>query len=139
MPRLKTEPFGTGDQSWIGSTHGIYNCRTVKLDPTSFTGATHYPNGYLPSGTPLSIVDGTAVRFDGDAPLAGFLYTDQKVAGDETLNVPLYEHGKVRIGRLPQVHRAAVGEVAEAANPSGLITFVDRDNVAPAAAGGEEG
>lgn len=55
MPRLSTESFGAGDQSWLGGTHGIYNCRTVAPDPALFTLA-EFPDGVVPSGTPLGLV-----------------------------------------------------------------------------------
>jgi hypothetical protein len=58
MPRLSTESFGAGDQSWLGGTHGIYNCRTVAPDPELFTSAL-YPDGVVPSGTPLGVVTAT--------------------------------------------------------------------------------
>ena len=52
MPRLTSEAFGGGDQSWLGSSHSIANCRTETLDISAFNKATHYPDGYIPSGTP---------------------------------------------------------------------------------------
>jgi len=54
MPRLREETFGSGDQSWLGSTHGMYNARTVAPDPALFTAAA-YPDG-VPSGTPIGLV-----------------------------------------------------------------------------------
>ena len=58
MPRLSTESFGAGDQSWLGGTHGIYNCRSVAPDPSLFT-STDFPDGVVPSGTPLGRVTST--------------------------------------------------------------------------------
>jgi hypothetical protein len=58
MPRLSTESFGAGDQSWLGGTHGIYNCRTVAPDPDLFT-TTEFADGVVPSGTPLGLVTAT--------------------------------------------------------------------------------
>lgn len=58
MPRLSTESFGAGDQSWLGGTHGIYNCRTVAPDPALFT-TTEFTGGVVPSGTPLGLVTST--------------------------------------------------------------------------------
>jgi hypothetical protein len=67
MPRLATETYGTGDQSWLGSTHGLYNSRTVTPDPALFTTAA-YPNG-IPSGTPLGEVTATGLvgPYTGDS------------------------------------------------------------------------
>jgi hypothetical protein len=69
MPRVSTESYGTGDQSWLGSTHGIYNCRSVALDMSLFTAAEHYPNGYIKSGYPLGKVTATELYgpYTGDS------------------------------------------------------------------------
>lgn len=67
MPRLDSETYGTGDQSWLGSTHGIYNCRTGTPDPDLFTLAA-YPDG-IPAGTPLGEVTATGLLgpYTGDS------------------------------------------------------------------------
>jgi hypothetical protein len=67
MPNLQTEQLGTGDQSWLGSTHGMYNCRTVAPDTSLFT-TTAYPDG-VPSGTPLGEVTATGLfgPYTGDS------------------------------------------------------------------------
>lgn len=67
MPRLSEESIGAGDQSWLGSTHGIHNCRTVAPDPALFTAAA-YPDG-VPSGTPIGIVTATGLvgPYTGDS------------------------------------------------------------------------
>lgn len=89
MPRMKTETFGGGDQSWIGAgAPGITEGRTEIVDISTFTAATHYPNGFLPSGLPVAKVSGVLVPYDAteatttDAGvLAGFILTDQPVVG----------------------------------------------------------
>lgn len=226
MPRLKTETFGTGDPSWLDSTHGIYDCRSVNLDISAFTENTHYPDGYLLSGTPLAKItasgkygpyggnanevqivtpasagNNTTVTFDGEStgavdidldaggaddlkaaleglsninpgdvevelndpatdftvtfmgqyagknvPLlgvtgtgssattvdtsggsgvsdgretfVGFLRTDQPTDGVEDINVPIFEHGRVREDNLP----IAIDAAAKSAVPQ--ITYV---------------
>lgn len=105
MPRVSEETFGAGDQRWLGSTHGIHECRSVAIDPTSFS-PSDYPNGYLPSGTRVAQDGDRFVKFnpsgsDGTEVLAGFVFTDQKVHGAEVLNAPLLDHGKVRVEFLP--------------------------------------
>jgi len=108
MPRLKTETFGGGDLSWLGSTHGITNARTEILDNSAFTAGTHYPNGYIPSGTPVAKVGGMLVPYDptegvttAAGILAGFVLTDQPVVGTADFAVPLFDHGRVRVAKLP--------------------------------------
>lgn len=101
MPRLTTETYGAGDQSWLGSTHGIGNCRTATIDVSTFTATTHYPNGYIPSGTPLNVEDeGAATPWDGEGRL-GFLFTDQRVSGTAGIPAPVLRHGTVKADLVP--------------------------------------
>lgn len=108
MPRLKSESFGAGDQSWLSSTHAIRNGRTVTIDISAFTAGTHYPDGYIPSGTPLAIVANLAVPYDktegtttGAGVLAGHLLTDQPVVGTVDFPAPLLDHGRVIVSKVP--------------------------------------
>lgn len=112
MPRLKSETIGTGDQSWLASSHGIRNCRTEQLDISAFTAGTHYPNGFIPSGTPLAKVGGLMVPYTsaegtttGAGILAGHLFTDYQVnvaagaLGDYAC--PVLDHGRVKTAKVP--------------------------------------
>ena len=108
MPRIKTETLGTGDMSWLGSAHGIANARTELLDISAFTANTHYPDGFIKSGTPVAKVGGLLVPYDDTAGtttnagvLAGFVLTDQSVVGDDDFAVPLLDHGRIRASKLP--------------------------------------
>lgn len=47
-------PWLPEDRSWLGSAHGTTATRTITLDVTAFTEATHYPNGFIPSGVVLA-------------------------------------------------------------------------------------
>jgi hypothetical protein len=109
MPRLATETIGSGDMSWLGSTHGIGNARTETIDISAFTANTHYPNGYIPSGTPVAIVGDLVVPYDvtvgtttGAGILAGFVLTDQKVVGGTVdFAVPVIDHGRINTAKVP--------------------------------------
>jgi len=108
MPGLKSETFGGGDLSWLGTAHGIAGARTEILDISAFTLATHYPNGYIPSGLPVAKVGGVLVPYDategtttGAGILAGFVLTDHKVDGTADFAVPMYDHGRVKVASLP--------------------------------------
>lgn len=108
MPKLRTETFGGGDQSWLGSTHGIANARTETVDISTFTAGTHYPNGYIPSGTPVAKVGGVLVPYvateatvTGAGILAGHILTDQPVVGTQDFAVPLIDHGRVVASLVP--------------------------------------
>jgi hypothetical protein len=52
---VQTTQYQVENRSWmlskLGTTPG--ENPTVTLDVTAFTAGTHYPNGYIPSGTPL--------------------------------------------------------------------------------------
>lgn len=131
MPRLKTETFGAGDQSWLGSTHGIHECRTEVLDVSAFTAGTHYPDGYIPSGTPLAKVGGLMVPYTsaegtttGAGILAGFLYTDQPVVGTQDFGVPVLDHGRVKSAKVPQGTDAFTAPVAAAKRAATTIVFI---------------
>ena len=117
---VRTEAFGAGDQSWLGSAHGTNSARTVTIKRSSLVKATHYPDGRLKSGTPLVRGgDGLYTVYAGTGTLAGFLFTDQSVAdsgGD--IVAPLIDHGRIRLNRLPVT-------VAADATTSGQFVFVE--------------
>lgn len=127
MPKLRSESFGPGDQSWLGSTHGIRNGRTGVIDISAFTPATHYPEGFIPSGTPLALVGGMYVPYDkteatvtNAGVLAGFLLTDQRVVGTQDFPAPVLDHGRVKVAKIPQ----AGGFTAPVAAAKNKTTFV---------------
>lgn len=131
MPRLRNETVGAGDQSWLGSSHGINDCRTEILDVSAFTDATHYPNGYVPSGTPVAKVGGLLVPYDSTEAtttnagvLAGFLFTDQPVVGTADFGVPLLDHGRVRAAKVPQGANAFTAPVAAAKRAATTVVYI---------------
>lgn len=109
MPHLQTDTFGQGDMSWLDSDHGIRNGRTEVLDISTFTAGTHYPNGYIPSGTPLAKVGGMVVPYtsaEGTTTNAGVfhghLLTDQRVTSDlKDFPVSVLQHGRVKAAKVP--------------------------------------
>ncbi len=50
---VTTEAWSVEDMSWLGSREGTEHSRSITLDTSAFTAGTHYPNGYVPSGTIL--------------------------------------------------------------------------------------
>lgn len=128
MPGLKSETFGGGDLSWLGTAHGIANARTEILDISAFTAGTHYPNGYIPSGLPVAKVGGVLVPYDATEGtvtaagiLAGFVLTDHKVDGTADFGVPLYDHGRVKVANLPISFTAPAAAAKRAAT---TIVFI---------------
>lgn len=128
MPRLVSETIGTGDQSWLGSHHGIRDCRTELLDISTFTANTHYPNGYIPSGLPVAKVGGVLVPYDATEGtttnagiLAGFVFTDQRVVGTDDFAVPLLDHGRIVSAKVPII---AVPPAAAAKKAATTFVFI---------------
>lgn len=128
MPRMTTESFGTGNNAWLGSTHAINNARTEMLNVSAFTAGTHYPDGFIRSGQPVAKVAGLLVPYDategtvtGAGVLAGFVLTDQKVVGATNFAVPLMDHGRVIVSKLPVTF---VKPAAAAKSAATTIVFV---------------
>lgn len=98
--------YDDADYRWLGSQHGTDAARTVTIDVTELSAQNHYPNGYLPSGTPLGELDGSDLYgvYDGTDPdtLAGFLLEPIRVnAGSATIAGALLDHGRVIEEYLP--------------------------------------
>ena len=125
----RTETFGQEDQTWLGSAHGTSSGRPVTLDISAFTEATHYPDGYVPSGTPIAEISASGLYApyddtdpdpaDGTGVLAGFTLTSVSVDGTDDVQAVLFEHGRVIEANLPiAIDAAAKADVA------GQIIFV---------------
>ncbi len=131
MPRLKSETVGTGDQSWLDSAHGIRNARTEVVNTSAFTAGTHYPGGYIPSGTPVAKVGGLLVPYDsvettvtGAGVLAGHILTDQPVVGAGNFPAPLLKHGRIKAAKVPVGANAFTAPVAAAKRANVTIDYV---------------
>jgi len=49
-----TQSYVGGDPSWLGSAHGTDSTETITVDTSQgFVRETHYPNGFIPQGTPI--------------------------------------------------------------------------------------
>ena len=130
MPRLKNETFGGGDLSWIGDEH-ISDGRTEIVDISAFTAATYYPNGYIPSGTPVAKVGGVLVPYDPTEAtvtnagiLAGFIKTDQPVVGTADFAVALKDSGRIITAKLPAIPAAFAVPAAAAKRSATTFVFV---------------
>ena len=129
MPRMSTQTFGGGNQSWLGAgAPHVDECRTEVLDISTFTAGTHYPNGFIPSGLPVAKVGGVLVPYDATegtvtnaGVLAGFVLTDQTVVGTADFGVPVYDHGRVVTSKLPIAFTAPTAAAKKAAT---TIVFV---------------
>ena len=105
---LTVEGFADDDATWLGSSHGTSSGRNATLDVTAFTAATHYPDGYFPSGLPLTRLEtGLYGPYEAGgepaATLAGFLLAPVRTPRGESETVvgALLDHGRVKIANLP--------------------------------------
>lgn len=127
MPRMTSETIvGRGDLRWQGSIRGTFTGRSEVLNTPAFTKATHFPDGFIPSGMPVSKVAGELVPYDptevtgNAASFAGHLLTDQRIVDPaEKLNVALLDHGRVLTSFLP------VEFVAPAVQPNSTIVYLE--------------
>ena len=104
MPGLKKTSYGTGDFRWLLHTHGIQDAvTTAMLDVSTFTKATHYPDGFFRSGTPCNIADPKVVKpFTGAAgEELAFLFGDHPTDGVEDIAGAFLFHGSIRTAFLP--------------------------------------
>lgn len=79
---LRTESFSQDAQDWLGSSHGTDAPKSITLDKSTFTLATHFPDGYIVSGIALGKITATGkygpyddALSNGQNVLAGFLWT----------------------------------------------------------------
>ncbi|MEE6273512.1 hypothetical protein V2J56_09155 [Georgenia sp. MJ206] len=109
MPKQKTETIGGGDFAWLLTAPPINDNRTAVLDISAWTKSTHYPDGFIPSGTPAAKGASGLVPFDptagvttGAGILAGFIFGDQSVVSEtEDFAVPLRDGGRIRADKVP--------------------------------------
>ncbi len=107
-----TETWIAEDRSWLGSRDGTDVTQSITLDTSTFTKATHYPDGYVRSGTVLGRITATNMygpyesgASDGREVAAGFLYTSTPmVEGGADVGAPLHWRGAIRESRLPTNH-----------------------------------
>lgn len=104
---MRREAFATSKHSWLGSEHGVGNAHPVTLDLSTFTKATHYPDGFLRAGLPLAAVAGGKHGLgpvDGVTEPAGYLLEAVQVPADGADRDPvgaMLEHGRIVSANLP--------------------------------------
>lgn len=86
---LRTDVIGQDKQSWLGSASGTDTAVSGVLAISTFTANTHYPDGYIRSGTPVAkfTSGGNSGKFgpyvsggsNGSAVLFGFVLTPTRV------------------------------------------------------------
>lgn len=90
---IVSKKYGGGDDSWLGSRHGVVNAESGTLDAGAFTG------DEVLSGTPV-VRSGAKFGPAGlDAP-EGFVIGDHSVKDGDAI-VPILWHGRIKTQNLP--------------------------------------
>ncbi|MDJ0010104.1 potassium transporter [Gordonia alkanivorans] len=100
----RTESFGAGDQSWLGSRHGTDVAKTATLNPSAWSAKTS--DGRIKSGEPFAVVSDLAVPYNsagsnGTDVISGFILTDQSVTGSANVSFPAVWTGRILRSKLP--------------------------------------
>lgn len=102
MPELiRNTPWKGNSYKWLGSAHGTHNAPTGTPKVSAFTKATHYPDGYLPEGTPVDATDLANLKpyvapAEGEPALnLGFLLDNTRVVNGAATPVAVLRHGSI--------------------------------------------
>ena len=72
---IQEGPWTVEDRSWLASRDGTAFTQTITLSVAAFTSGTHYPNGFIPSGTVLAKITASGLY----GPYAGAVNEGQTV------------------------------------------------------------
>lgn len=109
---MQTTSYQVGNRQWLLAEPDVK--LDVTLDPSKFTAGTHYPNGYLPSGTVIGKVTATGLfgpyddaASDGRQTAYGLTYGDARfvrqngtTAAKVGISAVVYDT-VVSVGKLP--------------------------------------
>ena len=112
---VRTTSYGAEKRGWLQGDHGTGpgDTPSITLDISTFTAGTHYPNGYIPSGTVVCKITASGLfgPYDSGAadgrqtPAAGavfLLFNSVPVASGQTRDLNAgFMHGFVESARLP--------------------------------------
>ena len=119
---VSTLSYQSEKRSWLLSEHGADPGSTpgITVDASLFVAATHFPNGYLPSGTALSPAGGPYI---GTGACAGLLFGSLRLAtATSKVGGAVLIHGFVKTTKLPfAAGNGSLGAGGAAALP--LIVF----------------
>lgn len=126
---LRTTNYQVEKRGWLWGTHGTEpgTNPTITLDFANggFVSGTHYPNGYVPSGTVLGKITASgkygvydATAEDGRGVAAGLLFDSTSVptVTSTPVGAAMFVHGFVDPARLP--FQAGTGSASAAAKAS---------------------
>lgn len=111
---VRSSNYQVEDRSWLVGQHGVDITPGITLDIAKFTKATHYPNGYIPSGTIVGKVTASGLygpydnaASDGREVAAGVLFSSVRAVDPNTGNAlakvgsARFIHGAVNTAKLP--------------------------------------
>ncbi|OCB09234.1 K structural protein [Mycolicibacterium porcinum] len=110
---VHSSAYQVDNREWLVGTHGVDLTPGVTLDISKFTKATHYPNGFIKSGTVLGKVTATGLygpyddaATDGREVAAGILFSfvkavDATGATNTKVGGAIFVHGGVKEAKLP--------------------------------------
>lgn len=125
---MQTRSYQVDDRRWLLAEPDVKLNRT--LDPAKFTPGTHYPNGFLPSGTVIAKVTATGLYGPYDATAsdgrqlaadsltygsATFIRQDGSTAAKVGISGVVYD-AIVSVGKLPFQSGAGAIDTAGKAN-----------------------
>lgn len=97
---ITSKSYGGGDDSWMGSRHGVETAQTITLDASAFTIA----DDIVKSGYPVALDHGLAVPYDPTPvtgnDLYGFVIGDHDISDGDT-PVAVLERGRIKTANLP--------------------------------------
>lgn len=102
---IRSESFGTEDQSWLGSAHGTDATDPITLDGPAMLAA--FPTGVIPSGVEVQAAATGRYGPRGTgaftvAGTSGHVFTTVKVNADGGhVGAALLWHGEVIVSKLP--------------------------------------
>ena len=110
---VHSSSYQVDNREWPIGTHGFDITPGVTLDISKFTKNTHYPDGYVKSGTPLGKITATGLYgpyndalADGTEVCAGLLFSFVRaIDGTGTVlakaSGAIFVHGAVKESKLP--------------------------------------
>lgn len=110
---VRSRAHQVDNRSWLIGTHGADLTPSVTLDISKFTKSTHYPNGYIPSGTLLGKVTATGLYgpyddalANGQEVAAGILFSFVRAIDEVGTTLTkvggaIFVHGAVKEAKLP--------------------------------------
>ncbi|WP_454232156.1 head decoration protein [Mycolicibacterium fortuitum] len=111
---VRSSNYQVEDRSWLVGTHGVDITPGITLDISKFTKATHFSNGYIPSGTIVGKVTATGLygpydnaASDGREVAAGVLFGSVRAVDPNTgsnltkVGGARFIHGAVNTAKLP--------------------------------------